>query len=1161
MKFSAVVEQVLEMLQRQGRVSYRALKREFELDNDYIEDLKEEIIKARRLAIDEDGAVLVWTGGGAEGEKAKRGKGEKGKDFGLRTSDSGLSAGERRQLTVMFCDVVGSTTLSAQLDPEELRAVMQAYQQACVDVITRFDGHVAKYLGDGLLAYFGYPTAHEDDAARAVRAGIGIIGAIRGQGSGAGEQGKPLALNVQLSQPLQVRIGIHTGLVVAGEMGSGEYREQLAIVGETPNIAARLQEQAQPNSVVISPTTSRLVAGLFECQDLGPQLLKGLPTPLSVYQVVRETEAQSRFEVAIRAGLTPLIGREHEVGLLRERWERAKQGEGQVVLLSGEAGIGKSRLMQELREQVSLEGATCLAFRCSPYYQNSAFYPILEHLQRLLQFEREEPSQAKLGKLQQTLAGYRFPQTDTLALLAALLSLPHPEGAPPLTLSPQRQKQKTQGALVAWLMEEAERAPVYCVWEDLHWADPSTVEVLHLLLAQVPTARMLTLLTFRPEFTPPWDPRSHLTHLTLSRLGRQQVSEMVGQVAGGKALSQEILQQIVAKTDGVPLFVEELTKTVIESVESIGSVGLPNRTSLLMAIPATLHDSLMARLDRLGPAKEIAQLGASLGREFSYELLQAVSLLDEATLRQGLTQLVEAELVYQRGLPPQATYLFKHALIQDAAYQSLLKSTRQQYHQQIAQVLEERFPVTRETQPEILAHHYTEARLREQALPYWQRAGQRAIQRSAHIEAIDHFTKGLELLKGLPDTPERTQQELTLQTVLAAPLMATRGYAAPEVERVYTRARELCQQLGETPQLFRVFLGLFAFYLVRGEFQTARALGAQLLRLAQSEHNPARLLGAHQALGLVLFHLGEFVSAREYLEQGIALYEPEKHTSHTSRSGQDPGVTCLCYLPWVLWHLGYPDRALKRGHEALALAQELSHPFSQVYALNYAAGLHQFRREWQATQEQTEALIALCREQGFAQWVPQATILRGWILAEQGHEKKGIAQMRQGLAAWRATGAEIGSPWFLALLAEGCGKAGQIEEGLIVLTEALTAVDKTGERHYEAELYRLKGQLTLQKSGVRGPESEVPSTQHLTPSTQAEAEAEACFLKALEIARKQQAKSLELRAVMSLSRLWQQQGKREEARQMLAEIYGWFTEGFDTKDLREAKVLLEELSH
>jgi predicted ATPase len=569
----------------------------------------------------------------------------------------------------------------------------------------------------------------------------------------------------------------------------------------------------------------------------------------------------------------------------------------------------------------------------------------------------------------------------------------------------------------------------------------------------------------------------------------------------------------------------------------------------------------MARLDRLSTVKEVAQLGAMLGREFTYELLQAVSPLDEATLQRDLARLVEAELLYQRGFPPQARYIFKHALIQETAYQSLLRSTRQQYHRQIAQTLAEQFRETAETQPELLAHHYTEAGLFAQAIPYWQQAGQRAIERSAHAEAISHLTKGLELLKTSPQTPERSQQELTLQIALGAPLMATKGYAAPEVEKVYARARELCHQVGETPQLFRVLLGLFAFYLVRAEFRTAHELGEQLLRLAQNGHNPARLLGAYQALGLASFYLGEFVSARKHLEQGVALYDPQKHSSHALRSGQDPGVTCLCHMPWVLWYLGYPDQALQKSLEALALAQELSHPFSQVYALNYAAGLHQFRREWQATHERTETLIALSREQGFGQWVPQATILQGWILAEQGQEKQGIAQMSQGLTAWRATGAEIGSSWFLALLAETYGKAGQGEEGLAVLAEALSMVNKTGERFYEAELYRLKGQLTLQKFQVSGSKFQVPpNPQHLTPSPQAEAEAETYFQKAIEIARQQQAKALELRAVMSLSQLWQSQGKKAEAQQMLTEIVHWFSEGFDTPDLQGAKALLQELA-
>jgi TOMM system kinase/cyclase fusion protein len=1046
---------------------------------------------------------------------------------------------ERRQLTVMFCDLVGSTALSAQLDPEEWREVVRTYQETCAAVITPYEGHIAQYLGDGLLVYFGYPAAHEDDAQRAIRAGLEIIEALH-------------KLNKQLSHPLPVRIGIHTGSVVVGAIGSEGRQEQLAL-GEVPNIAARVQGLAETNSVVVSAVTQRLVAGLFDCQDLGPQALKGITTPLSLYRVVQESEAQSRFEVALSIGLTPLVGRDLEMGLLRERWAQAKEGEGQVVLLSGEPGIGKSRLIQALKEQVMAEGATRIECRCSPYHQNSALYPIIEHLQRFLQFHREESPPAKLEKLQQALARYRFPQADTVSLLATLLSLPHPAGAPALSLSPQKQKQKTLEALVAWLVEEAERQVVYCAWEDLHWADPSTLELLTLFLEQVPTTRLLALLTFRPDFIPPWRPRSHLTQLTLNRLGRQQVEAMVEKLTGGKPLPKEVVQQIVAKTDGVPLFVEELTKMVVES----GWLKVVNAHYELtgplpsLAIPATLQDSLMARLDRLATTREIAQVGATLGREFSYELLHAVSPLDEATLQQGLRQLVEAELAYQRGQPPQATYLFKHALIQDTAYQSLLKSTRQHLHRQIAQVLEERFAETKEAQPELLAHHYTEAGLTAQAIPYWHRAGQRATRRSADMEAISHLTKGLELLKTMPDTPERTQQELDLQVVLGLALIATKGWAAPETGEAYLRARELCQQVGETPQLFPVLFGLCAFYLVRAELPTARELGEQLLTLAQSVQDSVLLLEAHRALGNTGFWLGEVASARDHLEQGIALYYPQQHRALAYLSGQDPGVVCLSYVAWVLWYLGYPDQALKRSQEALTLAQELSHPYSLAFALVGAAWLHQCRREAHEAQEQAEAVITLSTEQGFPFSLAMGTILQGWALAAQGQGEEGIAQLRQGLVAYRATGAELRRPYYLALLAEAYGKGGEAEEGLKVLTEALAAVDKNGERMYEAELYRLKGELTLK--------SIVKTSQNKSQASLG-SEAEECFLKAIEVARKQQAKSLELRAVMSLSRLWQQQGKKSKAGQILAEIYGWFTEGFDTKDLQEAKALLQELT-
>ncbi len=1062
MTFDEILAQITELLQRQGRVSYGALKRRFALDDEYLQDLRDELITAQRLARDEDGKVLVWKGSLASSVQSleseslhSRMQSPQTLDARPRTLDS---VAERRQLSVMFCDLVGSTPLSTQLDPEELREVVRAYQATCTEVIQRYEGYVAQHLGDGILIYFGYPVAHEDDAARAVRAGLEIVAALHKRNVGA-----------QHAAPLQVRIGIHTGLVVIGEIGSGEKREQLAL-GETPNIAARLQGVAEPDTVVISAATRHLVHGLFECQDLGPQELKGLSTPLAVYRVVGESAIQSRFEVAIRKGLTPLVGREHEIALLLERWQLAQEGEGQVVLLSGEPGIGKSRLVEEMKEQLAHERMTRIEFRCSPYHQNSALYPVIDHLQRLLQFAREDSPTAKLEKLQHTLSRYRFPQADTTPLLVALLSLPHPEGSPPITVSPQKQKEKTQAALVAWLVEEAELQPVYTVWEDLHWADPSTLEVLNLIVDQSPTARLLVLLTFRPEFSPPWGNRSHLSPIALGRLGHNQVETMVERVTGGQSLPQEVVQQIVSKTDGVPLFVEELTKTVVETIgeqaTGIGeqegeTVGARPATPVLLAIPATLQDSLMARLDRLGSAKEIAQLGATIGREFSYELLYAVSNLDEGPLQQELKQLMEAELVYQRGLAPQAHYLFKHALIQDTAYQSLLKSRRQQLHQQIAQVLEERFVEIKEQQPELLAHHYTEANLIAQAIPYWQKAGQRAAQRSAHSEAISHLTSGLGLLKALPDTPQRAQHELRLQISLGSSLMATKGYGAPEVATTYTRARELCQQLGETPQLFPVLFGLAAFRLVRGETRTARELGEQLLRLARSVQEPALLVAAHNVLGESLYHLGEVVLAREQLEQGVAVYDPQRHPSPAGLYGANQGEQSLCYAAFVLWQLGYPDRALKRICEALVLAQESFHPYTLAYVLLCAAIHHQLRREGQLAQEQAEAVITLSTEQGFPYLLTLGTMRRGWALAEQGQMEEGIAQMHRGLAAWQATGAELGRSGHLASLAEAYGKMGQMEEGLVVIAEALAQVQKSEERIYEAELYRLKGELLL----------------------------------------------------------------------------------------------------
>jgi predicted ATPase/class 3 adenylate cyclase len=947
----------------------------------------------------------------------------------------------------MFCDLVGSTALSEQLDPEELREVVRAYQHTCAEAIRRYEGYIAQYLGDGVLVYFGYPNAHEDDAARAVRAGLEILTALGAQGSGNGER--------EQCRALQVRLGIHTGLVVVGEMGGGEKRENLAL-GETPNIAARVQSAAEPDSLMISAATYQLVHGFFECQNAGLHTLKGISTPLTLYRVVRENETRSRFAATLGKGLTPLVGREEELGLLRRRWEQAKAGAGQVVMLSGEPGIGKSRLAETLKEQARQEGALTIELRCSPYHQNSAFYPIIEHVQQALQFGRDESPQEKLHKLAVGAQHAASREADALPLLAALLSLPHPEGYPLLAFSPQKQKQKTHDALVAWLVKETEKTPVYCVWEDVHWADPSSLEVLTQLMAQVPSTRLLLLATFRPEFLPSWGVRSYVSQLTLSRLERAAVEAMVRQVNTGKSLPPEVLQQIVTKTDGVPLFVEELTKTVMESVGAQPAASLP------LVIPATLHDALMARLDRLGSAKAVTQLGATIGREFSYELLQAVSPRDEAIVQPELRQLVEAEVVYQRGLPPQATYTFKHALIQDTAYQSLLKSRRQQLHQQIAQVLTERFPAMQETQPELLAHHYTEAGLTEQAISYWRQAGEQAIQRSAYEEASVHFAKGLAGIKALPNTLERTHLDLALQLALSNSLMAVKGYATPEVEQAYSQALALCRRLGAPPQLFPVLVGLWRFYITQARHTTALELGEQCLSLAQSTDNPVRLLGAYQAIGIARFYLGELPQAQTDLELAMTLYNPERRYFHASRSGQDPGVACLGHLAWTLWALGYPNQALEKSCRAFTLAREVSHPLSLAQAFIAALRLHQHRREEQLVFEQSQSLLSLAIEHKFAFPLAWGTFMRGWAFAELDQMARGTHQMHEGLAALRATGAETSRPYYLACLAETYRKMGQYEEGLKMLAEAIEQVNKTQERDSEAELYRLKGELTLQ---------------------------------------------------------------------------------------------------
>jgi class 3 adenylate cyclase/predicted ATPase len=1041
--------------------------------------------------------------------------------------------GERRHLTVLFCDLVGSTEIAARLDPEEWRDMIAAYHRAAAEAITRFGGYVAKYLGDGVMAYFGWPEAHENDAERAARAGLAILENIS-------------KLNDNSAYPkLTARVGIDSGPVVVG-VGAGKEAD---VFGETPNMAARLQATATPGTVLITAATHRLISGLFVVEALGPRTLKGIATPLEVFQVVRPTGVRGRLAAA--RSLTPLVGREEELRLLLSRWQRVREGEGQLALVVGEAGIGKSRLVAEFHDRIRDTPHIWMESAGEQLFENSPFHALTEMLSQWLQLQAlggAQRSRAKesatcvlkesvacppedegITRLERALASAGLKLDEAVPLIAELLQLPVGERYPALTMVPEQKRRHLFAVLMGWVFGAARLQPVVMVVEDLHWLDPSTLELQQLLAEQGATVPLMLLYAARPEFRAPWPMRAHHAQITLNRLSARNVREMVALVAARNALASESVEAVVERTGGVPLFVEELTRAVLES----GQTKPSGRE-----IPVTLHDSLMARLDRLGPAKEVIQVGAVIGSEFSYELLCAVHPMAELDLQAALAKLTEAELLYVSGIIPDATYQFKHALIRDAAYEALLKSRRKELHSRIADVLLRQFPDGVTSAPELLAHHYTEAGLIEQAIPYWGRAGQRATERSANPEAISHFTKGLELLNSKAESPKRIEQELRLQIALGGALIALKGYAAPEAGKAYDRALELCGQVGETPWLFAATLGLQGFNMMRGELDTARQLAEQLLSMAQKLQNPVLLQSAHYQMGELLYNLGELAKSREYLEQAITLYDPEKDVLSPVYDG---GVLCLGAAAVTLWLLGYPDQGLKRIREALTVAREHSHPFMLALALEYAVMLFLCRREVQATQEQAEALIELSHEQGFALQEASGVTMRGWAMAKQGRKEEGIAQISQGLAATQALGADLSQPSFITFFAQACSEAGQPEEGLTALAEALDLMIRTRARCYEAELYRLKGELLLMQDASNA------------------LQAESCFQQAIEVARKQSAKSLELRATTSLARLLAGQGRRDQARAMLAEIYNWFTEGFDTADLQEAKQLLNEL--
>ena len=818
------------------------------------------------------------------------------------TAASAASA-ERRQLTVMFCDLVDSTALSTRLDPEDLRDIIGAYHRVVAKIIAEADGFVSRYMGDGVLVYFGYPQAHEDDAERAVRAGLACIDAVS-------------RLDVKAVR-LQARVGIATGLVVVGDLiGEGAAQEQ-SVVGETPNLAARLQVLAQPNAVVIAAGTRRLLGHLFEYRDLGTTAVKGIGALVPAWQVLRPSAVSSRFEALRGSALAPLVGRDEEIDLLLRRWTRAKAADGQIVLISGEAGIGKSRIIAELEGRVDAEPHLRLRYSCSPYYQDSALFPFVDQLGRASGFALEDPPAVKLKKLEAVLAHAAEPDED-VALLADLLSLPSCERHPLPNLSPQRKKERTLEALIRRLEAVTRQQPVMMVFEDAHWSDPTSRELLDLTVEHVRSLPVLLIVTFRPEFQPPWIGQPQVTMLALNRLDRRDRTLLVEQIAGGKPLPAEVSEEIANRTDGVPLFVEELTKSVLESgvLREEGQRYVLDRALPRLAIPTTLHDSLLARLDRLASVRRVAQIGAAIGREFSYALLRAVAGLPEGELHDAVGRLLASELVFQRGTPPNAVYVFKHSLVQDAAHASLLRSTRQQLHAQIADALETHFPELMENQPELLAQHYAEAGLVEKSVAYWGQAGRRSAARSAMVEAVAQLQKGLDQLVLLPDNRQRQQQELEFWSALGAALRFVKGQATPEMGRAYARARQLWEQLGSPSEFLHIPYGESFYCIYRGEFDLAQRLDEDLLRLSRERKDSAGLVLGHASSGRTLIYAGRFALSRSHLEQVLAIYDPISHGALGHQTGSHPRLGARGQLGIALFCLGFPDQALAQITQA-----------------------------------------------------------------------------------------------------------------------------------------------------------------------------------------------------------------------------------------------------
>ncbi|MEZ5589859.1 MAG: AAA family ATPase [Gammaproteobacteria bacterium] len=1153
--FYALLDQAIALLQERGRVSYRALKLNLKLDDDYLEALKDELIYARQLALDENDKVLVL----ADPQSAGQAINQLGKPVAksdtltvpaavpvsapARISDAGV---ERRQMTVMFCDLVGSTALSTRFDPEDLREIMRAYQVCCEHTVERFEGRISRFMGDGVLIHFGYPQAHEYDTEQAVRAGLAIIAGVR-------------QLKLSPGLTLQTRVGIATGQVVVGELIGKDEAQERAVVGETPNLAARLLNLAKPDEVIIAEATQRLVSGLFEYDDLGYHQLKGFTLPVRAWRVRAERAVESRFE-ATRENhdLIPLAGREEEIALLRQRWQQIKQGDGAVVLLVGEPGIGKSRLVQELRDYAASDSEPHLSLRhyCAPYFQASALHPVIDHLERAAHFNRDDSPETKLDKLERLLGELTHQIPDAVPLLAALLSIPTKQRYAPLNLASQRQKEKTLGTLQTWMTELASTQPVLLIFEDLHWIDPTTQDLLGRFVECCQTYPILILLTCRPEFHPPWIESPHQTTLTLRRLKTDSSIEIVHRLTGGKKLPPEVMSQIMEKTDGVPLFIEELTKTILEAgfLQNSGDHYTLNTPLPPLAVPTTLQDSLMSRLDRLAPVREVAQTGALIGRQFSYELIAAMSPLSDLALQSALHQLTEAGLIHSRGTPPEAEYTFKHALVQDAACNSLLRSKRQTLHARLTKVLEEQFPEVLTSQPELLAHHSTEAGLLEKAIDYWQRAGDQALQHSANVEAIDHLRRGLQLVQQLPDEAERKHRELALQMSLGAALITIRGYTDPLVEKTYARAEALCEQAGETPALFWVSMGLHLYHTVRGDLPEALQLTTRLETLA--DRFPELLPNALIAIGSSHFLAGEFEIAQRELTRAYTLADPDDH-AYLIHTGIDLRVLALAFGALALWHLGYPERARQQAQQAIELADAIKHPHTQVAAYVFAgAEMAHYCGDSATLCQLARQIVDISDSLGFAHWLLEGYIFLAWGVQFTSADSSddSTANSPTDNTADAATDLPrlqsmidqhggVANTYFLSMLAQIQLGRGQADQAAKSLTQGIAHIETQGTRFWDAELYRLRGEMAIQHNQTDADKSAPEFAEH-------------CFQQSLQLAQQQGSRTLALRAALSLGRLWHDQGKTAAAQTLVQHHYEPLTEGFSTPDLQAAQAFL-----